>query len=167
MAIFYTDIGLIQNDANANNSGKRADAVKVTGNLNCAIVTWTSTTAMVDEDYIRLVKLPSKSIVHPDMCTVHTSVVLDSAAVNISIGDDHEWTHITPDEDRYMQTTDVVTADETIVWAPLGTSQTTAAMVAPYVTTKEGWVDARIKTATGALAAGGIASFRIIYSVLS
>lgn len=166
MALYYSDLGTIQNDP-LQTSNKRTSALKVTGNLCSAVVTVTTTTAMVDEDYWRLIKLPPGIIVHPHLCIVHTSVVLDATQTDIVIGDDHEWTHITPDEDRYMQQTDIVTADETIVWAPLGTSQTTAGVVSPYVTTKEGWIDARIKTATGALAAGGTATFWIYYSTIS
>jgi hypothetical protein len=167
MALFYTDIGTIQNDP-LQISNKRVSSLKVTGNMHSSVVVYTSTAVPVDEDYIRLIKLPPGIIIHPHLCRWKTSVLLDSAAVNLVIGDDHEWTHITPDEDRYMLSVDVVDADDQFQWAPDGAAVTgPAGAVTPYVTTKAGWIDARIKTATGALAAGGVITFWIYWSTVS
>ena len=167
MPTFYTDIGTIQNDP-LQISNKRTSANKVTGNLQCSMVTYTTVGTEVDEDYIRLVKLPPGVVIHPHLCRWKTSVILDASATNMAIGDDYEWTHITPDEDRYMLTVDMVDADDQFQFAPDGAAVTSpAAMVTPYVTTKEGWIDARIKTATGALAAGGVITFWIYWSAVS
>lgn len=169
MANHYTDIALIQNDVNTNNDGKRVDAIKVTGNMNCAVVTFScAADVVVAGEVLRLVKLPPKTIIHPHLCRWSTSVLLDSAAVNLAIGDDSEWTHITPDPDRYMVEVDVVDAGDSFQWAPDGAATTSpAGATTPYVTTKEGWVDATLGTVTTPLNSTGVITFWVYYSVLS
>ena len=169
MATFYSDTGLIQNDVNTNNSGKRPSALAITGNLSCAYCKYTTDGTEVAGDFIRLIKLPPKVIIHPNLSTIHTSAVLDGGTGTMSIGDDNEWSHITADPDRYMAAVDCVTSAETIILGGgAATSITTAAVITPYVTTKEGWIDLKVVTIDGAaLSASGVITVTLVYSVLS
>lgn len=158
MATFHTAQGTLQKDEV---DAKRASGELLHGRLRVATVQYTSDGTQAADDIIRLFKAEVPITIHPEMSSVHASAAMSATACTIDIGDDSEWTHITPDADRYADGIDLGAAGIDLWTAPA----VPAAMGTPYTTTKGGWVDATIATLTGAAASSVVLTFRIVYSI--
>jgi hypothetical protein len=158
MATFYTSQGTLQNDEV---DAKRASGELLHGRLRVATVQYTSDGTQAENDIIRLVKFDHPVTIHPELSSVHASAAMSATACTLDIGDDSEWTAITPDADRYADGLDLGAAGIDLFTAPA----VPAAVGTPYTTTEGGWLDATIATLTGAAASGVVLTFRIVYSI--
>ncbi len=157
MATFYTDQGTLQN---TEVDHKRASGELLHGRLRVAMAEYTSDGTQAANDIIRLVKFEHPVTIFPHLSAVNASAGMSATACTIDIGDDSEWTAITPDPDRYADGIDVGSSGikPFSVGAP-------DALANPYTTTESGWVDATIATLTGAAASDVYLTFTIVYMI--
>lgn len=155
MANFYTAQALLQlNEVDA----KRGSGELVHGRLRLATTQYTTDGTEDNGDLIYIAKFENPIQVDPTQSSVAVSATLDGSAVTMDIGDDPDWTHITPDPDRYADGITVTSAG-IITYGNAG-----AAVHTPYTTTKDGWLVATI-ISSGTLNASVKLTFRTVYTI--
>ncbi len=170
MATFYTDVADIQNDP-LQTSNKRTSGRGVTAGLVMARTFYTTDGTEDNGDILRIVKLPAGVEIDPVQSYIYTNATLDASAVTVDIGDDSSWSHITPDPDRYADGVDITTAKERVFFCGFGPSNDViagtapAALLTPYVTTKDGWLEA-VLTTSSTLTASVDLLFGVVYRVI-
>lgn len=87
--------------------GNRADGLYVTGNVTWAICEYTATGSEATNDVLRLVKLPDRAIVIPQLCSIRHEAM--GSAFSIKIGDADD----TSNDDRYSAALDLSSAGQT------------------------------------------------------
>lgn len=118
--------------------GNRADGLKVSGDLHYALAEYVASGSEAINDVIRLVQLPDRAIVIPQLCSIRHEAM--GTAFSVKIGDEDT----TIDDDRYSAALDIKAVGQTAF--------STAAVggLTPHALTKQdgAWITATVTAAT-------------------
>lgn len=152
-----SDVAAVQLDPKF---GSQLDAVRFSGKVQIAECLFTIPTGWVQTDQVRLVKLPARARVIPNLCWIEAEAMGSGNALTLDIGDDDATTLVDPD--RYV--------DGLIVTAGGGfafTGGDGVSTLTPYTLQEDSWIIATAAATTTTPPAGKKLRFYIAYVVLS
>lgn len=146
MATLYAVQAALQNDPKM---GNRGDGLKVSGNLHIAQCVYVNTGSEATNDVLKLVKLPDRAMVIPQLCSVRHEAM--GTAYSVTVGDADEIA----DADRYSTAIALAAAGQTAF------SADGVAGLTPYAITDPAgaWVQAVLSSVTTPTAAKKLVFF--------
>jgi hypothetical protein len=114
--------------------GNRADGLKVSGELHIAQCQYAATGIESTDDVIRLVRLPSRAMVIPQLCSVRHEAM--GTGFSAAVGDDDT----TADDDRYSAALDIKAVGQTAF-----SSAAAGGLVHHVIESQDGaWIQAKL-----------------------
>lgn len=140
--------------------GSRAEGLTASATALFANSTYTMLGTEAAGDFVRICKLPPRAQVDPTLSSVTSEGV--ATTLTIDVGDDDDTgVGAVADADRYADGLDAAAAG-----VDLFSANACAARLTPYVTSKECWLIAELKTLATPVA-GKKLVFRVCYKVVA
>jgi hypothetical protein len=140
--------------------GSRAEGLAASAFPAKVVTTYTMLGTEAAGDFVRICKLPPRARVDPTLSSITSEGVATTLTIDVG-DDDDEGVGAQADADRYADGLDCAAAG-----VDLFSAIAASARLTPYVTSKECWLIAELKTLATPVA-GKKLTFRVVYDVVA